>query len=142
MFQHLMQKSTWNFCFPKQATTPKCNITLHLTLSPRWLVVTLKLRPCERQNFLNFLFSQILEYFGYRSLEIFGKYPVFLNSQKFCKNSSKNLVFEAKTGVSEHSEFTEYSEFVLFRTFRKLWKNYVIIEFWKSRKTRSYSNIS
>ncbi len=47
---------------------------------------------------------------------------------------SKNPVFEAKTGVSEHSKFMEYSEFVLFQTFQKLRKNYVKIAFRKSQK--------
>jgi hypothetical protein len=59
--------------------------------------------------------------------------PKFVNFSKisglcFCENSLeirsyfriKNPVFEAKPGVSKHSEFTEYSEFVLFQTFQKL----------------------
>jgi len=52
----------------------------------------------------------------------------------------KNPVFEGfgfkvkKTGVSEHSEFTENSEFVLYRTFQKLQKNNIKIEFQKSQK--------
>jgi hypothetical protein len=61
-------------------------------------------------------------------LEIFGKYPVFLNSRKFRKNSleisleAKTGDFGSKTEVSEHSELTKYLEFVLFRTFQKLQK--------------------
>ncbi len=98
------------------------------------------LRPCVRQNFPHFLFWRVSEQFGFRSSEIFWKYLVFSNSQKFCENSSeisseissekiscfwvKKPVFEgfgvkvqkigSKTGVSKHSKFMENSEFVLF----------------------------
>ncbi len=63
------------------------------------------------------------------------------------QNGSKNPAFEANTGVlgseagvCKYSEITENSEFVLFQIFQKLRKNDVKIEFWKSQKTRSYSN--
>jgi len=54
----------------------------------------------------------------------------------------KNLflrVWGSKTGVSKHSKFTENLEIVLFRTFQKLQKNDVKIEFWISQKTCSDS---
>ncbi len=64
----------------------------------------LDVRPCERRNFPNFLFSQVSELFGYQSSEIFWKYPFFSNTQKFLKNSSeislgqKNLFLRQKQG--------------------------------------------
>jgi len=66
-------------------------------------------------------------------LEISGLFELAKISQK--KFGKKVPVFEAKTGVSEHSEFTEYSEFVLFQNFQKLQKNYVKIKFGKQGLT-------
>jgi len=65
------------------------------------------------------------------------KNPCF-GVKKFGK-SWETPVLGSKTGVSEYLEFMENSEFVLFRTFRKLQKNDVKIEFWKLRKTCSDS---
>jgi len=45
----------------------------------------LTLRPCVRQDFLNFLFLWVSEKFGCWSLEIFWKKTEFLNSRNFRK---------------------------------------------------------
>jgi hypothetical protein len=77
------------------------------------------------------------------SRKYFAYYFLFLD-QKTLFLRLKNPVFGSKsleTGVSEHLEFTENSEFVLFSTFQKLQKNDFKIEFRKSRKTRSDSNV-
>ncbi len=65
------------------------------------------IRPCERQNFPNFLFSQVSELFGFWSSEIFRKYLVFLNSQKFCEHNSEISIFGSKNPVfeSKHPDF-------------------------------------
>jgi len=78
-------------------------------------------------------FSELFVFasFGIVRLSKFGKNPVF---------EAKIWVLGSKTGVSKHSEFIEISEFVLFQTFRKLQKNDIKIEFWKSQKTCSNSN--
>jgi len=55
-------------------------------------------RPCKRQNFPNFLISQVSEMFGYQNSEILQKKPEFLNSQKFFKKSSEIKVQKLKFG--------------------------------------------
>jgi len=65
--------------------------------------------------------------FGYEVGKFFGKTWFFQIRENFVKKVwvknlcfwVKNPIVEAKTGVSEHSEFMEYSEFVLFRIFQK-----------------------
>jgi hypothetical protein len=89
-------------------------------------------------NFLEisglFELAKISEKISEISLEIIScfwvKKPCF-GVKKFGKSS--------ETGDSEHSEFTVNWEFVLFRTFQKLRKNDIKIEFRKSQKTRSDS---
>jgi hypothetical protein len=76
-----------------------------------WIV-----RLCVRRNFPNFLFSQVLEMFGCRSLEIFQKKTEFSNSQNFCKNVWKkvqeNFVKVWKQGFPNIQKFWKlfYSE--------------------------------
>ncbi len=65
-----------------------------------------EVRPCERRKFPYFLFSRVSEMFGFRSSEIFWKYPVFSNSQKFCEKVQKK-VRKLKFG----NNFKYYSNF-------------------------------
>ncbi len=72
----------------------------------------------------------------------FNKWLISFSSCFWVKNFGKSLEKVQKsleTGVFNHSEFMENLEFSLFRTFRKLQKNDVKIEFRKSQKTRSDS---
>jgi len=71
IYLHVRGFSFWSFFV---ISFPAYLLTLAVTY-----IWAFKLRPCERWNFPNFLFSQVLE--------IFRKYLVFLNSQKFHKNS-------------------------------------------------------
>ncbi len=121
-----------------------------------------EIRPCVRRNYPNFSFFASFGIVRFLKLgnfsEISSLFKLAKILRKFCENSlgkSSEIIFcfwvkkpcfgvkvqitGSKTGVSKHCKFTENSEFVLFQTFRKLRKNYVKIEFRKSRKTRSDS---
>ncbi len=79
----------------------------------------------------------------FRNSSVIEVWKFFRNIRVFLTRISlgkKKPVFQAKTGVSEHSRFMEYSEFVLFQTFLTLQKIDVKIELWKLRKTCSDSN--
>jgi len=71
-------------------------------------------------------FSKIRNFWEQPSFSEFAKISQKKFGNKFKSKPpvfvSKKPVFEAKTGVSEYSEFMEYSELFLFRIFQKLQK--------------------
>jgi hypothetical protein len=100
-----------------------------LDIDPRSKDITVFfVRPCERQKFLNFSFCEFRNCSVIKVQNFFGKKPGFPNLQKIQKKSleislgQKKPVFEAKTGVSKHSEFTEYSKLNSIPNFPKITK--------------------
>jgi len=94
----------------------------------------LYLRPCIRRNFPNFLFSQVLEMFGCRSLKFFWKKWNFWTRKILAKKIGKkfgNLSLEKSLDINQNCS-----------QFWKFQKNYVKFEFlvkkpcfgWKSLK--------
>ncbi len=81
---------------------------------------SLKIRPCERQKFPNFLFSRVSEMFGFQSSENFRKYPVFSNSWKF-REKVRKKVRKLKFG----NNFEYYSNFTsntkILKKLCKIW---------------------
>jgi len=110
--------------------------------------------PCVKWNFLNFLFLQLSEKFGFWSSAFFWKYLVFSNSWKFHENSleiSLEIIscFWVKTfgkclenfWKSNWKTFGIYGKFGIcsIPNFTKITKNEFKIEFRKSQKTHSNS---